>query len=150
MRESSTCKRQRQLEAEVEELHSAIKILNANNEDLKKTLADKESSLEDRTRANEDKRARLLRLSKEKSELANDNRILSLAVGNIKLKNEDLAEEKMQRVEEQAKASVAAASAAAAERVRKALAEKGEKIKPLSSAKAYTDWLVKHKDVFIH
>ena len=93
MRESSTCKRQRQLEAEVEELHSAIKILNANNEDLKKTLADKESSLEDRTRANEDKRARLLRLSKEKSELANDNRILSLAVGNIKLKNEELAEE---------------------------------------------------------
>ena len=37
-----------------------------------------------------------------------------------------------------------------AERFSKALGEKGEKIKPLSSSKAYTDWLVKHKDVFIN
>ena len=37
-----------------------------------------------------------------------------------------------------------------AERFSASFTEKGDKVKPLSSAKAYTDWLIKHKDVFIH
>jgi len=37
-----------------------------------------------------------------------------------------------------------------AERFSASFTEKGDKVKPLSSAKAYTDWLIRHKDVFIH